>query len=410
MIGYHAAWIVPIAGPPLRDGWVSVEGERVAAFGAGTAGPDSRRGAREIDLGRVAIMPGLVNAHTHLELSYLHDRVPAGPAFVTWIRSVLAERRRRTDPAAPEILDAVTRGIGDALRSGTALVGDISNTLVTFGPLAESKLAALIFREIIGFNSTAAAALVDRARQEIAALRPTDRLRVGVAAHAPYSVAPMIFKAIRRGMDDAPFERTSVHLAESPEEVEFIGTGTGSWRALLEEIGAWDAAWKVPRVSPVEYLDDLGFLSARTLAVHGVQASAGDLARLASRGTTLVACPRSNRHTGAGRPPIEQFYNSGVQVAVGTDSLASTADLNVFSELAELRALAPSVPARMLLESATRQGARALGFDGYGTIEPGSHAKLIAVDIPPAVDDVEEYLVSGIQPEQVRWVGDESAT
>jgi len=132
-----------------------------------------------------------------------------------------------------------------------------------------------------------------------------------------------------------------------------------------------------------------------------------DLARLASRGTTLVTCPRSNSHTGAGLPPLADFYASGVSVAVGTDSLASVSDLNVFAELAAMRALAPLVPASTLLDSATRQGARALGFDAeFGTIEPGKRARLLAVSVPDGLHDVEEYLVSGIRPEQIRWVDD----
>ena len=159
-----------------------------------------------------------------------------------------------------------------------------------------------------------------------------------------------------------------------------------------------------PGVSPVQYLDDSGFLDGRLLAVHGVQMTTADLALLAARGTTLVTCPRSNGHTGAGAPPVEQFYASGVSVAVGTDSLASTPDLNVFAELATMRALAPSVSAGALLDSATRQGARALGFDAdYGTIEPGKRARLIAVDVPPTgVDDVEEYLVSAVDRDPCR--------
>ena len=136
-----------------------------------------------------------------------------------------------------------------------------------------------------------------------------------------------------------------------------------------------------------------------------MQASAADLARLAARGTTLVTCPRSNGHTGAGVPPVEAFYGSGVRVAIGTDSLASAPDLNVFAEVATLHALAPSVPASVLLDSATRQGARALGFDAdFGTIEPGKRARLLAIDLPPQTGDVEEYLVSGIQPQQIRWL------
>jgi len=118
-----------------------------------------------------------------------------------------------------------------------------------------------------------------------------------------------------------------------------------------------------------------------------------------------VTCPRSNGHTGAGAPPIEDFYASGVRVAIGTDSLASAPDLSVFAELATIRALAPSVPASKLLASATIEGARALGFDAdYGTIEPGKLARLVAVDIPGDVGDVEEYLVSGVDPGEVHWV------
>ena len=133
--------------------------------------------------------------------------------------------------------------------------------------------------------------------------------------------------------------------------------------------------------------------------------STADLERLALRGTTLVTCPRSNGHTGAGAPPLEEFYESGVRVAIGTDSLASAPDLNLFAELATIRALAPSVPAASLLDSATRQGSRALGFDAdFGTIETGKLARLLAVTVPAGTDDVEEYLVSGIAPEQIRWL------
>jgi cytosine/adenosine deaminase-related metal-dependent hydrolase len=196
-------------------------------------------------------------------------------------------------------------------------------------------------------------------------------------------------------------------LSESAEEVEFIRSGSGPWRTLLEEIGSWDPRWVPPGGSPVDFLDDSGFLDSRVLAVHGVQMTGSDLQKLAARGTTLVTCPRSNGHTGAGAPPIADFYASGVHVAIGTDSLASAPDLNVFAELATMRALAPDVPAGSLLESATIEGARVLGFDAdYGTIEPGKAARLLAVALPSSNIDVEEYLVGGIEPGQITWIGD----
>ena len=358
MVRFRSSWVLPISGPPVRNGWVAVDRGRVIACGSAAPSKPPEEVVAEIDLGQAAIMPGLVNAHTHLELSYLRGQVPAGSVFTDWIRSVLAARRQYLNPNAPEILDGVDRGIAEALGCGTALVGDISNTLVTFAPLVGSPLAAVVFHELVGFNPSDSVGLVERAWKGIAALGPTDRVRASLAAHAPYSVSPDVFRAIWQTLDRESSATCSVHLAESAAEVEFIRTAGGPWRPLLEELGAWNPAWVAPGVGPTEYLDGRGFLDARLLAVHGVQMTPADLSRLVARGTTLVTCPRSNLHTGAGTPPIEAFYASGVRVAVGTDSLASTPDLNVFAELAELRTLARSVPASRLLDSATRQGAR----------------------------------------------------
>jgi cytosine/adenosine deaminase-related metal-dependent hydrolase len=406
LIRYHAAWVLPVSEPPLRDGWVAVDRGRIVAVGRRAPG-DARAepGVEDVDLGHVALMPGLVNAHTHLELSYMHDRVPPASDFVTWIRGVVDTRRQQPDARAPEILEGVERAIAHAIACGTAVVGDISNTLVPFEPLARSELAGVVFYEILRFNAPDPAAVVDQACRSIEALTPTERVRASLAAHAPYSVAPLVFRAIRRAMDKDPFAPCSVHLSESPAEVEFIQSGTGPWRRFLEDVGAWNAAWVPPASSPVEYLDASGFLHERLIAVHGVQMTEKDLARLAARRMTLVTCPRSNGHTGAGAPPLGEFYASGVRVAIGTDSLASAPDLNVFAELATLRALAPSVPAASMIESATKNGAVALGFDAdYGTIEAGKRARLLAVTVTPGVGDVEEYLVSGIRPDQLRWV------
>ena len=411
-VRYRARWVLPIVSPPLEDGWVTIDAGRIVSTGRGTV----TDGVWTVDLGETAILPGLVNAHTHLELSYLRDAVLPSAAFVEWIGGIMAARRARPDPESAEIVQAVDRGIEEALACGTALVGDISNTLVTFDPLARSALGARVFYELIKFNPEDADALVGEAVRQLATLSPTDTVRPSLAAHAPYSVAPAVLRAVRRAVDAGersaatPF---SIHLAESAEEVEFIARGTGGWRSLLERIGAWDPGWQPAGGSPVEYVDACGFLDRRLVAVHGVQMSEADLALLARRGVTLVTCPRSNRHTGAGVPPIEAFYRSGVAVAVGTDSLASAPDLNLFGELENMRALAPSVGAAALLASATMVGARALGFgDDFGSIESGRRDRLIAVSMPWAAGspasavDVEEYLVSGVRPDAVQWVTD----
>jgi cytosine/adenosine deaminase-related metal-dependent hydrolase len=396
---YIAEWVLPMTGEPTRRASISIENGRIAAVGEPVA-------AEAADLGRMAIMPALVNAHTHLELSYLRGRVPQTEKFLDWIRTIMAARRQYPDPADPRIVDAARGAIAEAHASGTGLLGDISNTLVTAPLLRAASLPAQIFYELLRFNASDAESMTREARAKAdAAADPGDDVRVSLAPHAPYSVSPALFAAIRADLDAHSGQVTSVHLGESPEEMEFIRRGSGPWRVLLEELGVWTDAWEAPGTTPVAYLEQIGFLDRRVLAVHGVQFDGDDLDRLRARDMTIVSCPRSNQYVGVGAPPLEAFYAMNVNVALGTDSLASAPDLNMFAELAEARRLAPRVPARTLLESATRRGAAALGFeDEYGTLEVGKRAQIIAVRIPPDVSDVEEYLVSGIEPSDIRWL------
>lgn len=400
---YQADWLLPISEAPVRRGTVTITANRITAVGEAPV-------PAAIDLGHAVILPALVNVHTHLELSYLHGRVPAGTTFARWVRTLMALRREYPDPSAPEILKAARTAIVDARASGTGLLGDISNTLVTVPLLREAGMAAQVFHELLGFNVIDPAARVEAATAAIAAVRHDDPdVRVTLAAHAPYSVSPAMFRAIRAAVDEHPVPVTSVHLGESADEIEFLKSGTGSFRALLEELGVWAPDWEPPGGSPVTYLFDLGFLDRCVLVVHGVQFEGGDLSRLAGLGVTVASCPRSNVHVGVGSPPLEAFYAMDVSVAFGTDSLASVADLNLFSELKEARRIAPKVTGRRLIESATLIGARVLGFgDDFGSIEVGKRAALIAVRIPADVSDVEEYLVAGIEPGQVTWLNSEA--
>ena len=399
---YRASWVLPIVERPISDGWVDVHQRRVVALGPTVAGgADSRAGEREIDLGCVAILPGLVNAHTHLELSGLRGRVAPAPAMPVWVDDLLA----RAAETGGHDRGAVVAAIDEIRRSGTVLVGDISNTLASIEPLLAAPLAAVVFREIIGFDPADASAVARAAVDEISGTIGGHKVRTSLAAHAPYSTAPALFEAIGTELDRWPDLPASVHLAESPDEIEFLRSGTGRWRCLLERLGAWAPRWTPPQCGPVAFLERVGWLDARVLVVHGVHLDDTELATLAQAGVTLVTCPRSNEWTGAGRAPVARFFASGVRLAVGTDSLASTPDLNLFAELAAMRSLAPAVSAADLLRSATLHGALALGYgDEFGSIAPGKSAELIAVELPESLDDVEEYLVSGIPPTRVRWI------
>jgi cytosine/adenosine deaminase-related metal-dependent hydrolase len=400
VIVYRAAWILPISAAPIRDGWLAVDHGRVEACGSGHAPAPVTT-----DLGRVALMPGLVNAHTHLELSWMRGRVPqSGDGMTGWVRRMLRTRRAagQDDPTG------IAAGVAEARAAGTSLVGDISNTLGAVPAIRTSGLSAVIFYELIGFNVVDPWRMASEAMQAVRRIE-TERVRGTIAPHAPYSVSPELFHAIgqevyvRRAV-------TSVHAGESREEMVFLRDGSGPWQDVLRQLNTWNPSWKPPGCGPVEYLDRLGVLTDRLLVVHAVQVGGVELKRLADAGATIVTCPRSNAWIGVGEPAVERFYASGARVAIGTDSLASVADLSIFSELAALRRLAPRVPASRLLDSATRAGAEALGFAGeLGLLAPGARADVIAVKIPDGVTDVEEYLVSGVQPSQVRWLTDRSA-
>ena len=388
--------MLPIARPPIRDGWVEVRDGRIVAVG----GPEDRPagGAPPLDDGRpVAILPGLVNAHVHLELSWMRGLVPPGESMPAWASALIALRRSSTvDPVA-----AIGSGIAEARAAGTALVGDIANTTATLGPLSASELSAVVFRELIGFRVEDAGPVIAQAEREAALIPRSTRVRTALAPHAPYSVSPALLRAL------STQQPLSIHLGESQAEIEFLRTGTGPWRAVLEAVGAWLPSWQAPDAGPIEYIARLGLLGPGLLVVHGVQLTGDELGRVAGAGATIVTCPRSNEWTGAGSPPIDAFYESGARIAIGTDSLASVGTLSVFDEMAAVRRLAPSVPAARILQSATLDGAVALGFADLGAITPGRRAELLAVELPApmtSAPDVEQYLVGGVSPAAIRWL------
>lgn len=399
----HAAHVLPVTSAPVAGGWVDVQAGRVASVGA--SGTSASPVDAEVDLGRVVLLPALVNAHTHLELSHLRGQVPPAARFVDWVTTMLAARQASAPPAS----DVIAAAISEAVRSGTGAIGDIGNTPAAVVPLREAGLDAWHFHEVLGFRggrgSQKARDAWDAAETDAAATGGEGRLRFGVAPHAPYSTAPDLISGIVAGLDADDRRRSSLHLAESPEELQLLSDGTGPWRTLLEAFGAWDSAWPVPACTPVAYLQQIGGLHARLLIVHGTQLTPPELQALSAAGATLVLCPRSNEWVGVGAPPVDEAFASGVRIAVGTDSLASVADLNLFAELTALRRLAPAVPASRLLQAATQGGADALGFGHLGAIEPGRSARLLAVSVPAGVTDVEEWLVSGaVTPDAVRWL------
>lgn len=391
----RARWVLPIERAPIENGWISLEEGVIHAVGQGTP-----PGAAT-DLGDSALLPGLINAHTHLELSWMAGLNPPAPSMDTWIRRLMA-LRRKASPSEAEQARLAADALREARAQGTMAFGDISNTLATAALFADTGTPAVLFHELLGFAPHDHQARAHAGGERV--VRETrSPARPGLAPHAPYSTSPELFQAIAREADARALP-SSVHLGESPEEVEFLMSGTGGIADALKELGVWRDTWTVPRLDPVAYLDRLGVLKPGLLVVHATQLTPDALAIAAARGCVIVSCPRSNRWVGAGDPPLDDFYASGATVAFGTDSLASVESLDMFAELAAARAVS-SVPDATLLESATRGGAIALGLGAsHGRLAPGLRGPLLAVRVPAGVTDVEEYLVSGM-PQERQWAG-----
>jgi aminodeoxyfutalosine deaminase len=387
-----AGWVLPISSAPVRDGIVAIEGGRIAWVGPAAA--PGRPDGELVDLGPGVLLPGLVNAHCHLELSHLEGRIRARGNFAAWVEELVSVRSVDVDQGA--MRRAVSIALQHLVQGGTAAVGDVSNALAHLDLLGASPLSAIVFFELIGWDPHAASRVLEGADDRLQAVggrHPFANVEIRLAAHAPHSVSADLLRAlVARGGPAA------LHLAESPQEARFLNTGDEAWSAFLAGRGLRHVAFTPPRVSPVRYVDGLGVLGrngAHLLAVHCVQVDAPDCALLAERGTFVALCPRSNAHLGVGLPPLPALLSAGVRLCLGSDSLASAPSLDVLEDAAFLHRAFPEVPADLLVEMATAGGAAALGFADLGTLAEGQRAALAHAPSVREVEDPHTFLLGG---------------
>jgi cytosine/adenosine deaminase-related metal-dependent hydrolase len=389
----RAALIFPVAGPPLRDVCVTIRGERIASIGA----PES--GVPLHDLGEVALLPGLINAHTHLEFSGLETPLgQPGMSLPEWIRTVIDARAlQKSDPAA-----GITHGIAECIAAGATTVVDIATVEPGEYP-ASAEIDVALLLEVIAFSTGRADSAVAYLEQKLDAAQRTQW--TGVSPHAPYTVG---LETVRRVVDVAARRGAIVamHLAESPEETELLVSGRGPFRDLLAERSMWDEGAVPSGTSYGDYLKVLA-KAPRALVIHGNYLSDGDLCFLAERRPTmtLVHCPRTHAYFGHNANPLAAAHHAGVNITLGTDSRASNPDLNI---LAELRAVArgpAAIAPADILRMATINAAVALGRDSeLGTLEPGKLANLTAVQLPATEGDPDECLFASDGPAAASWV------
>jgi 5-methylthioadenosine/S-adenosylhomocysteine deaminase len=386
-----ADWVVPVEGAPIRDGAVAIEEGRIAAIG-----PASELGAGERHRDSV-IVPGFVNAHSHLEYAVYAGFGDGLAEFSEWI-TLHIERKARL--AWNEFVGVARRGAADCLRSGITTVGDASYSGASAAACAELGLRAIVYLEVFGSDAAAALEHFAAARERVEPAL-SDRVRLGVSPHAPYSVSLDVYRACAElGLPVA------THLSESAREVEYLRTGGGEW-------GSYGYLVPAPGTTGPRLLAEHGLLGPNLSAAHCVHVDEEEIALLAEHRAGVVHCPRSNALLGCGIAPLAELLAAGVRVGLGTDSPASTPSFDMFEELraavmlARARAGRPdAISGKSALELATLRSARALGLDGeIGSLASGKRADLTVVSLEGSPylpwEDPETAVVFGGSPERV---------
>ncbi len=368
-----ARWILPVTEPPIRDGIIAVEGRCIDAV---MLSHESDRGGAE-DLGDVILVPGLINAHTHLELGPLPPAPDRPEDLVDWLLRVIASQHElKRETLSERTVTTVAEGVAASLAAGVTTVGDITRFSDLTRPILRSgPLGVVSFGEVLGIGKSRQQ-VGERLRLAADPQYDSECLSTALSPHAPYSIeAAGIERVVGHAREHDM--RTCIHLAESVEEIQFLETGRGRFRELLERIGVWDDAIPIPRTTPVRWLCDLGALGPECVIAHGNYLDDEEIELLCATGTSVAYCPRTHDYFAHQRHPVVQLLGGGVNVCVGTDSLASNPSLSVLEELVFLREMHPELSPEVILAMGTINGARALGLaQRVGSLEPGKQADL----------------------------------
>jgi cytosine/adenosine deaminase-related metal-dependent hydrolase len=391
-------------GPPwLADGAVALDDDDTVR----AVGPRAELKRRYADAPETraegALLPGLVNAHTHLELAALAGALPGGAGLPAWVGELMRANRELADEPRRE---AAARAAADVVRLGAAAVGDVGTSLAAMPGIVAAGLRGTMFHELLGSRDVRTGdALADAARERAVTSKAhpwPPGLGYVPAPQSPYSADPELLSRIfaaaaRTGLP------TTVHVAEDPDELALLREGKGRWPGILEAMG-FDPARRVPHLEPVAYLDAVGAFGGPSppLLVHMVHASPDDRRRAREAGATAVLCPRSNLHIGGRLPDAPALIADGVALALGSDSLGSVPDHSLFAEIVTLQKAYPGVPALTWLEAATAGGARALRLASCGAIAVARKPGLIDVAVADPAAPLES-LVRDPLP-SIRWM------
>lgn len=388
---YAADFVLPISGKPIESGAIAVERDKIVAV-------DSRKNLAadfpEIkieDWGEAAILPGLVNAHSHLEITLMRgylDDVEAD--FYSWLMKLTKTRGEIL--TEDDVKLGAMLGALEGARGGVTCFGDIGRFgLAGFNALKATGLRGVLFQET-EFSPRNEKAADDFAKllEKFLALQQTETelVRVGLSPHAPYTVSRKLFESIADYAISQSI-KLSTHAAESCEEESFMRAGDGFFSGLYERL---NLEWNAPRRSSIEYLADIGFLKAKPLLAHCVNVSASDVDLIVESDSSIAHCPKSNAKFGHGIAPLELFLERGARVGFGSDSVASNNTCDIFEEARFATLVARNfagrtnfLQAEKIIETATLGGAKSLGLETeIGTLDAGKQADFIVVSLDDA--------------------------
>lgn len=385
---YAARWVLPISSAPILSGAIVVESERIVAVGERSKLAERFPDANARDLGDVVILPGLVNAHSHLELTAMRGFLePEEAHFFAWLRKLTAARLERMTP--DDLYVSAAWGACEAARAGITSLGDASDAAdESMKALLDVGLRGTVYQESFGPDPRLASENFDKLKAKVSKLRgmQTPLVRAGVSPHAPYTVCATQLEMIS---EFALAERLPVmmHAAESAFEDLLVREGRGAFAEGLAKRGI---EWQAPGISTVRYLERTGILRTQPLLAHCIRVDDDDIETIKLAGAKVAHCPKSNAKLAHGRAPFAKFLNAGLDVGFGSDSVVSnnTCDLLEESRFALLLARSAMGPdddgnllnAEQALRTATLGGARSLGLSGtIGELRDGLQADFIAV-------------------------------
>jgi 5-methylthioadenosine/S-adenosylhomocysteine deaminase len=397
---FTAPWLLPIDGAPIADGALLVGDDgRILALGPAEAVPIPER-AEPIALADAALLPGLVNSHTHLELTGFAGMVEEDD-FWQWILHVIRIKAARPEE---EFFLQACAGIRAGWAAGVTTVCDTGSTGQVIAALRHLGASGVAHHEVFGAHPDECAGAMKAFSRDLErfAHHATGRVHLGVSPHAPYTVSGPLYRAAC-DLARAHGVPIAVHTAEPTAESALLADFTGIFADAFVARG-------VPRptlapISPVAWMDTHGVWSDRTLCIHAIHVDDADADILQRHGSAVATCPRSNVRHHRAEPSLTRYTSRNLRLGLGTDSEVSVAPLDLLAEAREARRLAEWT-ARETLRALTLGGAEAIGVAGdTGSLVVGKWADLVAVRVAPGVEVEEAVLASAPASVMGTWLG-----